>query len=68
MTPRGKRLSEKEKVYAMCLLFPIFWPFIPVLVICDLAEAIGNGVRSLYWRWRSRKDRRALITKQSETQ
>lgn len=54
MTPRA-RMTEKEKVYAMCILFPIFWIFIPVLLICDLFEAIGNGVRSLYWRWKYRQ-------------
>lgn len=55
MTPRGPRMSEKEKMYFFCLLFPIFWPFIPVLLLCDLGEAIGNGVRSLYWRWKDRR-------------
>lgn len=56
MTPRRGPMSEKEKVYAFCFLFPIFWVFIPVLLICDLCEAIGNGARSLYWRWRNRRD------------
>ena len=60
MTPRCGPLSEKGKIYAMCLLFPIFWPFIPVLLLCDLAEAIRDGVSSLYWRWRHRKDNKEL--------
>lgn len=54
MTPRG-RLSEREKMYAMCILFPIFWPFIPVLLICDLCEWIRDRVSGLYWRWRERE-------------
>src|ERR1043165_9138483 len=55
MTPRSARLSEKEKVYAFCLIVPLLWPFIPVLLLCDLFEWIGNGIRSLYWRWRNRR-------------
>ena len=42
MTPRAKPLSEKGKVYAVCILFPIFWPFLPALLICDLCEAIRD--------------------------
>ena len=45
-------MSEKEKTYLFCLLFPIFWPFIPVLLLCDLFGWIGDKCRSLYWRWR----------------
>lgn len=56
MTPRGGPLSEKEKVYAICLLFPIFWPFIPVLLICDLCEWIRDKVRTAYTRWRINRD------------
>lgn len=39
MTPRGGPLSENGKVIAMCILFPIFWPFIPVLLICMASPA-----------------------------
>lgn len=56
MTPRRGPLSENEKALFMCFLFPIFWPFIPVLLICFAAEAI----RDAYWRWRHRRaERRA---------
>lgn len=56
MTPRRGPMSEKEKAYAFCLLFPLFWPFIPVLLLCDLGEWIGDNCRALYWRWRMRRD------------
>lgn len=54
MTPHGGPLSEKGKVYAMCILFPILWPFIPILLICDLCEYI----RDRYWEWRYRRSAR----------
>lgn len=54
MTPRGAPLSEKGKVYAICILFPIFWPFIPVLLLLDLIEWIKDKCHALYWRWRDR--------------
>lgn len=50
MTQRG-RLSENGKVLAMCILFPIFWPFIPVLLICMAIEKI----RDAWWSWRYRR-------------
>lgn len=34
------RMTEKEKVYFFCLLFPPLWIFIPVLIVCDIAEAL----------------------------
>ena len=43
------RLSEKEKVYWICLLFPLFWPFLPVLIVLDIIELIKNGVSAM-WR------------------
>lgn len=36
------RMSEKEKVYFFCLLFPLLWPFIPVLLLLDFIEWIGR--------------------------
>lgn len=50
MTPRGG-LSENGKVLVFALLFPIFWPFIPVLLICMGCEA----ARDAFWRWRQRR-------------
>jgi hypothetical protein len=41
------RMSDKEKAYFICLLFPIFWPFLPALIVCDIAEAIGRRLKSL---------------------
>lgn len=52
MTPRGGPLSENEKVLFMCFLFPLFWPFIPVLLICFA----GEKIRDAYWRWKWRRD------------
>ena len=51
----GTRLSEREKVYAFAILFPIFWPFIPVLIICDICEAMRRKLDGPLWRlscWR----------------
>lgn len=39
MTHRTK-MSEKEKMYFFCLLFPPLWIFIPVMALCDLGDAI----------------------------
>ncbi len=54
MTPRGGPLSENGKVLAMCVLFPIFWPFIPVILICMACE----GIRNAYWDWKYRRAER----------
>lgn len=51
MTPRGGPLSENGKVLAMCILFPIFWPFIPVLLVCMACDKI----RDAYWGWKYRR-------------
>jgi len=53
MTPRAK-LSEKGKAYALCLLFPLLWPLAFAMALCDLAEAIGSGLRRLRARMRRR--------------
>lgn len=63
MTPRARPLSENGKVLAMCILFPVFWPFIPVLLICFAGEAIRNA----YWDWRYRKARSAAAQDGRET-
>lgn len=54
MTPRA-RLTEDGKVWAMMFLFPIFWPFIPIMALVKLIEWIGEKVRDVYWRWKYRK-------------
>lgn len=54
MTPRGGPLSENGKVLVMCLLFPLFWPLIPIVLICIACEAI----RDKYWQWRYRREMR----------
>lgn len=46
------RMTEKEKVYFICLLIPLFWIFLPALIACDIGEAIGRGFASLYRRLR----------------
>lgn len=59
MTPRRGPMSENEKVVWMCILFPIFWPFLPVLLICLATE----GIRDAFWRWRYRRAERRLAAK-----
>jgi len=54
MTPRGGPLSENGKIIAICLLFPLLWPFLPVVLICIAAE----GIRDAYWGWRYRRAER----------
>lgn len=34
------RMTEKEKVYFVCILFPVFWVFLPALIACEVGEAI----------------------------
>lgn len=55
MTPRRGPMTDNEKVVWMCVLFPIFWPLLPVLLICLAAE----GIRDAYWRWRHRRKEHA---------
>lgn len=55
MTPRGGPLSENGKLIAICILFPIFWPFLPVLLICMAIEKIRDVISDLYWNWRYRR-------------
>lgn len=50
MTPHGGPMSENEKTIWICLLFPIFWPFLPAVLLCMLGEAIRD--RTSGWRWR----------------
>lgn len=63
MTPRGGPLSENGKLIAICLLFPIFWPSLPAILICMGAEKI----RDAFWGWRYRRQerKRALIAEKS---
>ena len=43
------RMTEKEKVYFFCLLFPPLWVFLPALILCDAGEAISQCCKSV-WR------------------
>jgi len=55
MTPRGGPLSENGKVIMLCILFPIFWPLLPVLLVCMGVEAIQRKLDGPLWRlscWR----------------
>lgn len=48
-------MSEDEKVVWICLLFPIFWPFLPVLLICMICTSIARKLDGPLWRlscWR----------------
>ncbi len=43
----SRRLDENEKIYCFMILFPIFWPFIPVVMLVNACNAIGD-----WWRTR----------------
>lgn len=51
MTPRSGPLSENGKVIAICLLFPIFWPFLPVILICMGVDKIRRSLDGPLWRF-----------------
>jgi len=51
MTPRAKPLSENGKVIVFCLLFPLLWPFLPVVLIC----MAGDAIRNAYYDWKYRR-------------
>jgi hypothetical protein len=38
----------------MCLLFPLFWPLLPALLIGMACVSL----RDAYWRWQARRRRR----------
>lgn len=44
---RRNQMTEKEKMYFFSLLFPILWPLVFAMAICDLVEAI----KKTYQRW-----------------
>jgi hypothetical protein len=44
----AKRLSEREKIYWFCILFPIMWPFLPFLILEDVCHGIGSVSRSVW--------------------
>lgn len=50
MTPRGQPLSENGKIIAICLLFPLFWPLLPVVLLC----MAGEKIRDTFWAWKYR--------------
>lgn len=50
------RLSENEQIIAFALLFPIFWPFIPALLLCMAGEGIANRFRAWRWARQARKE------------
>lgn len=50
MTHSAKQLSENGKLIAICLMFPLFWPFLPVLLLCMGIEKIQHA----YWAWKAR--------------
>ena len=49
-----RRLSEDEKAVGFCLLVPLLWPFIPVLLVCMACEKIGEKIKFAYWNWKYR--------------
>lgn len=50
-----QRMSENEKVIWICLLFPLFWPFLPAILIC----MAGDRIRTAYQGWKYRRAERA---------
>jgi hypothetical protein len=40
-----RRMTENEKAYFFCLLFPPLWIFIPILFVCNLADAARKSMR-----------------------
>lgn len=36
----GTKLSEDEKLYWVCILFPVFWIFLPFLIAHDISKGI----------------------------
>lgn len=59
MTPRSQPLSENGKLIAICLIVPLLWPFLPVLLLCML----GEKVRNAYWGWRYRRAEREEMSR-----
>jgi hypothetical protein len=54
----SRQLSENEKVIGFMLIIPIFWPFIPLVIICMLLEPLGDKIRAAYWGYKIRKAER----------
>jgi hypothetical protein len=55
MTPRGRPLSDNGKVIAICLLFPLLWPVLPVVLICMGIEKLQHS----YQNWKCRRAKHA---------
>lgn len=53
MTPRAQPLSENGKIIAICLIVPLLWPFLPVILLCMLCDKI----RDAYYNWKFRDQR-----------
>lgn len=47
----AKQLSENESLIWFMILFPIFWPFIPLILFLMLCEKI----KFAYWNWKYRR-------------
>jgi hypothetical protein len=55
MTTHRGQMSENGKAIAVCLLFPIFWPLLPTLLVCMAVEAARRKLDGPLWRlscWR----------------
>lgn len=51
MTMHRGSMSENEKAIFTCLLFPIFWPLLPVLFICIICESVRRKLNGPLWRF-----------------
>lgn len=44
----SKQMSDHERAYWFAALFPIFWPLLFAMLLCDLVRCVGRGIR---WLW-----------------
>jgi hypothetical protein len=48
----GTKFSKNEKILWLCILFPVFWIFLPFVI----ARIIADGIRS--WWYERQEERR----------
>lgn len=55
MTHRREPMSEREKAYFFCLLFPLLWPLAFGLLLEDIFAGVASGFRYLRTRFRRKE-------------
>jgi hypothetical protein len=48
-------MSEREKAYFFCLLFPLLWPLAFGLLLEDIFAGVASGFRYLRTRFRRKE-------------